>query len=380
MVEIVIGGDVCPINRNARMFRNGDASGLFNDLLPEFQRSDLCVVNLECPLIEGGAPVTKVGPALRGEPQGITALSRAQIGLVNLANNHILDFGAQGVLSTVSACASAGVAVVGAGEDGREAGRPFIREIKGIRVGLLAYAEREAGVARGDKAVVSLLNLADYVRTLRICCDRFDCLIVLLHAGLQHHPYPSPMLQDTCRFMIEEGAAIVICQHSHCPGAVEKYRHGHIVYGQGNLLFDRYPQRAASFSRGFLVRVLLERGLDARVELVPFLQSDHLPGARKMAAHQAACFLADLTGKSMRVQDAEFVRAQWTRLCHAKRYDLYSTLNGHGRVARFLNRTLRFSDWCYDRRRLLNLHHLISCESHREALETILAIDSRAER
>ncbi|GFO64859.1 CapA family protein [Geomonas paludis] len=379
MVEIVIGGDVCPINRNARMFHGGDASGLFSDLLTEFRRADLVVVNLECPLIEGGRAVAKVGPALRAEPAGIVSLSRAHIDLVNLANNHILDYGATGLLSTRSTCASAGIAVVGAGADDSEARRPIIRGFRGVKVGLLAYAESEAvaGVAKGG---VSVLNLAQYVRSLRLCRGFFDYLIVLLHAGVQHYPYPSPMLQDTCHFMVEEGADVVVCQHSHCPGAVEKYQNGHIVYGQGNLLFDRYPQRTDSFYHGFLVRVLLEPGLPARVELVPYHQSDHLPGARRMGASQAERFLTAVREKSALVADAEFVRKQWHQLCQRKKYDLYSTLNGHGRLARFLNRRLRFSDWCFDKHRLLNLHHLISCESHREALETILAIDLEVKR
>ncbi|MBJ6751620.1 CapA family protein [Geomonas anaerohicana] len=380
MVEIVIGGDVCPINRNAGTFHGGDASGLFSDLLTEFRRADLAVVNLECPLIEGGRSVAKVGPTLRAEPVGIVSLSKAHIGVVNLANNHILDYGAAGLLSTRSACARAGIAVVGVGADEREARRPIIREVGGVRVGLLAYAESEAVTAGVQTGGVSVLNLAEYVRSLRLRRNWFDSLIVLLHAGVQHYPYPSPMLQETCRFMVEEGADIVVCQHSHCPGAVEKYQKGHIVYGQGNLLFDRYPHRSGSFYHGFLVRVLLEAGLPARVELVPYHQSDQLPGARRMGAPQAERFLAEVREISARVQDVEFVREQWHQLCERKRYDLYSTLNGHGRVARFLNRRLRFSDWCFDKTRLLNLHHLISCDSHREALETLLAIDLEVRR
>lgn len=380
MVEILIGSDVCPINRNAEMFRSGDAHAIFTDLLPEFQRADLAVVNLECPLIDRPQPIEKAGPVLEAEARAIGALKNASVDVVSLANNHILDHGTSGLRSTLRACASAGIAVVGLGENHGEAGLPLIRKVKGTRIALLAYAEKEFAAAGKETAGISRLSLAHFVRSLRLCQGTFDYLIVLLHAGVQHHPYPSPTLQDTCRFMIEEGAGAVICQHSHCPGCVEEYRGGHIIYGQGNLVFDRYPLRRDSFYQGFLARITIGSDLHSQLELIPYRQSDHLTGARKMEPHEAERFMADLRERSFHVLSPEFVQRQWIELCKAKRYDFYSTVSGHGRVARFLNRKLHFSDWFYGRDELLNLHNVISCESHREMLESILEMDKEVKR
>ena len=52
MIDLVIGGDVCPIGKNESLFKSGDAEGIFNDLLPEFVGADFSIVNLECPLIK----------------------------------------------------------------------------------------------------------------------------------------------------------------------------------------------------------------------------------------------------------------------------------------------------------------------------------------
>lgn len=380
MVDIIIGGDVCPINRNAGVFNRCEIDALFNDLLPEFLQADLAVVNLECPLVEAGHPVEKVGPVLRADPRAAKVLRMANIEIVNLANNHILDHGEAGLRSTISACVGAGIEIVGADEDARAGGRPIIRTVRGIRIALLAYAESEAVAAGVGMAFVNTLNLADYVRSLRFNRHAFDYLIVLLHAGVQHHPYPSPALQDTCRFMIEEGADAVICQHSHCPGAVESYLHGHIVYGQGNLLFDRFPLRPDTFYQGFLVRLTVGVGIQAGMELIPYRQSDQFAGARRMTPDEAELFLACIREKSERVQDPDFMRGQWAALCKEKRYDFYSTLRGHGRLARVLNRKMHFSNWAYDKQKVLNLHNMVTCESHREVLETILAMDARAKR
>ena len=48
MIKIIIGGDVCSINRNELYFKKGDAKSIFNDLLPELKSADFSIDNLEC--------------------------------------------------------------------------------------------------------------------------------------------------------------------------------------------------------------------------------------------------------------------------------------------------------------------------------------------
>lgn len=67
---------------------------------------------------------------------------------------------------------------------------------------------------------------------------KVDYVIVLYHGGKEHYRYPSPYLQKVCRRLVDKGADLVVCQHSHCIGCEEKYKSGTIVYGQGNFLFD----------------------------------------------------------------------------------------------------------------------------------------------
>ena len=69
--RIIIGGDLCPIRRNAEYFCKGDAQHLFNDLLEEFAAADLAVANLECPLIEQQSPISKTGPVLDGSAASV---------------------------------------------------------------------------------------------------------------------------------------------------------------------------------------------------------------------------------------------------------------------------------------------------------------------
>lgn len=374
MTTLLIGGDVCPINRNAPLFADGDPAAIFGDLLPEFQRADLALVNLECPLVEQLSPIEKVGPVLSGDRRAAKTLARAGVHLANLANNHILDHGPDGLMSTIAALDQAGVATLGAGANLSEAGRKVIHEVNGVRVALFAYAEQEFSVAGQQSAGANPLSLTDFVRSVRLYRDSFDFLLVLLHAGVQHFPFPTPKLRELCRFMVEEGAGAVICQHSHCAGCFEEYQGGQIVYGQGNLIFDRYPDRADSFHTGYLVRLSLSGDLSCRMELIPYRQSDAIPGARRMTGEEARAFMESLAAMNRELADPSALERRWSELCLKKKHDFFSILKGHGRLLRYLNRKVHLSDLFYSRRQIANLRNIVTCESHKEMLERILTL------
>src|SRR5438552_15603923 len=101
MADIVIGADICPIEGNKPYFLAGDAKALLNDVLSELQQADLCIANLECPLVEEATPAVKTGPVF-GEPGDcIRGIRAAGIDVLGLANNHILDHGAPGLKNTL---------------------------------------------------------------------------------------------------------------------------------------------------------------------------------------------------------------------------------------------------------------------------------------
>jgi len=100
MVNILIGGEVCPVRRNESFFNKGQLDKIYNDLLLEFTDADLSLINLECPLIDVKSPISKSGPILRAPSECIKGIAGIGIDIVNLANNHILDHGYQGLKNT----------------------------------------------------------------------------------------------------------------------------------------------------------------------------------------------------------------------------------------------------------------------------------------
>src|SRR5258707_7679292 len=199
MPTVLIGADICPIEGNRTYFEKGDANALFNDLLDEFQRADLVIANLECPLVEGKTPLFKTGPVFGESPGCANAIQKAGIGVLCLANNHILDHGAPGLRSTLDACSRNGIVTVGAGENLAAARRLLIREVGGVRVGILAVAECEFSIATTKSPGANPLDMIDFVRNVTSHRDEVDYLIVLVH-GADEFLVPTPRIQNSCPF------------------------------------------------------------------------------------------------------------------------------------------------------------------------------------
>lgn len=369
---LVIGSDICPIRRNAPLFERGDAQAIFSDILPELQEADLTIVNLECPFVGPESP--PLGPCLRfgAGNRCVAGLQQAGIDVVGLANNHILDHGPEGLINTMRVCREAGLKHVGAGRNLEEATRILPCEVQGVRIGVLACAEHEPCIAGRTSPGANPASAIDFARSMRRFRGDYDYIIVLLHGGAEFYAYPTPKLVQMCRFMVEQGANIVVCQHSHYAGCLESHESGHIIYGQGNLIFDAHPQYGGEWNRGFLVKLSLGAGVAARVDLVPYVQSDDRPGARRMDRDEEKRFLHALWDRSAHMRQEGFVEEQWRQFCQGRRYRYFSLLRGHHSLLRRLNARTRFSDLLYSRKGLTVLLNILRCETHHEILETML--------
>ncbi len=370
-VDILIGGDVVPLGRNLPYFEAGETSALLNDLQPEFEKSDISIVNLECPLIEKPDPISKTGLALGASSHCIAALRFVDV--LNLANNHILDHGKGGLENTISVCRGENIECVGAGKNLAVARQVLIQQVKGVRVGIMGTAEHEFSIATKDSYGASPLDIMDYIQNVREHKDQWDYLIVLFHGGNEYYPFPSPRLQRVCRFMIEEGADAVICQHSHCPGSYETYQNKHIVYGQGNLLFDRIPCANDEWNKGFLVRLVIKSEHRSVMSFIPYIQSDLVAGAKKMNADQALVFLQELKERSDKMQEEDFLESKWNEFCEDKKREYLRLLFfPQSRIFNYLDRKFKLVEKFISKEKRELALNLIRCESHRDIVENIL--------
>lgn len=214
-LRVAAAGDIGVIGAaRARAAASGWDAALAG-LAPGFAGADLGFANLEFPLGAAGDVRPGRSSEFRHDPELLPALARAGVRVVSLANNHILDCGPAGLTRTLAACATAGLATVGAGRTLAEARRPAALEVRGRRVVVLGFAEGVEFAARDDRPGVAPLD-RDLVREdLRRWRAEAATLIVSVHWGSMYVDFPPPRVLETAQVFEEEGADLVLGHHPH---------------------------------------------------------------------------------------------------------------------------------------------------------------------
>ncbi len=375
---ILIGADIVPTESNFELFSSGNKQELIGEELSEvLEGANFRIFNLEVPLTDKKEPIEKSGPNLIAPTSTIKGLKAISPDFFTLANNHILDQGKQGLDSTLTLLDEAGIAHAGAGKNLEEAAKPYVVDIAGMRVGIYCCAEHEFTIATEKKAGANPFDaLYSFEHISRLRGDA-DYVIVLYHGGKEHYRYPSPYLQKLCRRLIDAGADLVICQHSHCVGCEEKWKSGTIVYGQGNFLFDH------STKAEWQTSILIQIGENGHINYIPLVKNE---GTVRLAYGGIADrILSGFWKRSQEITQVDFVENQYRVLagemldnylfaCYGHRNLLFRVMNvaTRRRFGHFiLNRK-------YKAQNLLNLVNYIECEAHKELFLTGLKSANRA--
>jgi poly-gamma-glutamate synthesis protein (capsule biosynthesis protein) len=218
------------------------------DALEQF-RPRLRIVNLETSITTSGQHLPK-GINYRMHPANVGCLKAARIDCCVLANNHVLDWGYEGLRQTLDVLHKADIRTAGAGRNLHEAiapacfpagdgGRVLLFAIGCASSGVpadWAASSRKPGIAFHDDlplAAKALLNLIGEVRRAG------DIVVLSVHWG-GNWGYSIPAShQQFAHLLVDEGAVDIVHGHSsHHPLAMEVYRDKLILYGCGDFLND----------------------------------------------------------------------------------------------------------------------------------------------
>ena len=360
-MKILIGADLVPTGSNQKEFAEAAVCRLLSKpLLELLKEADYRIFNLEVPLSDKAVPIEKCGPALIAPTATARGIKALGTNCVTIANNHIMDQGTSGFTSTLQTLTQYEISTVGGGVNLDEARKPLVREIDGKRIGLYACAEHEfsiAGVCTPGANPFDPLETLDHVAELKTQCDY---VIVLYHGGKEHYRYPSPNLRKTCRKMVEKGADLVVCQHSHCIGCEEKYRGGTIVYGQGNFLFDHAENEFWKSS------LLIQIGDDFEITYIPLQK--HGKGVELADDPE---ILQGFHGRGKQILQDGFVETQYRQYAESMLNGYLLSLSGRRSLLfRGINKLsgYRFATWWVNRRYTKDSKLIVECEAHRELL------------
>jgi len=209
-----------------------------------FHKHDFVIANLESPLINTDSILLHNKCTLKGVPDWAQVLKRCGVGLVSLANNHLMDFGVEGLVSTISALDAVGVLHVGAGMNSAEARRPVLLNMSGQKVAVLGRSSVEVSshcYAGPDRPGVAFLDPYELVGAIKACRPAVDHVLVLLHWGVEHYHYPSPSQRNLAQTLVDADADVLLGHHPHVLQGEERIGHAVVSYSSGNFLFDEFP-------------------------------------------------------------------------------------------------------------------------------------------
>ncbi|MFA6092893.1 MAG: CapA family protein [Elusimicrobiota bacterium] len=246
-------------------------------------KADIVFGNLEAPLTLRGEKTDKKF-TFRAPPKNLDILEAAGFTILNLANNHIVDFGPVGLLDTLAALDARGFLHVGAGRNLDEARRPVIIEKNGLRVGFLALTSTHPDFAwaRKERPGVAYSDFDRFPEWIRQAKSSCDVLIVSFHGGTERAELPNEIQRAFGHMAVDAGADLVLGHHPHVLQPVELYKGRIILHSIGNGLFvSPSPETRA----GAIVRILLKKNGPVLADFVPV---DTWSGGKLRLAPEAA--------------------------------------------------------------------------------------------
>ena len=268
-INIVLTGDIL-LDRGVRqVIDHRGIDHLFSDGIDSvFRSAQIVVGNLECPATKIKAPVFKRF-IFRSEPEWLDALKAHGITHLNLANNHAIDQGREGLLDTRHNIETSGMISIGAGENMAEASEPVLLAdsprkvwlVPSLRLALENYALLPDKPCVSQEPMDSLLERVHRFKK----ADSTAIIIVSLHWGGEHTLQPVPRQRLEAHQLIQAGADVLVCHHTHTLQTIEDYHGRKIYYSIGNFIFD---QQKPLNSRACIVRLSIKKD-DFIVETVP---------------------------------------------------------------------------------------------------------------
>lgn len=232
------------------------------------KKHDVVSCNFEGPLLTPNSnPILKVGPNICQHPRASEILMKSGFNLINLANNHIFDYGKEALNHTLKNFSK--IDVVGAGNSSIEAYKLKIITRKGIKIGFFSFAEWGFGVTTNkDKLGFAWINHISVNQKIKSAKKVVDILIIQVHAGVEEVNLPLPEWKRRYQQLIELGADLVIGHHPHIAQGWEIYKKRYIFYSLGNFYFEG-DKKNTDWNRGYMVSVNINKKKIINSKVIP---------------------------------------------------------------------------------------------------------------
>lgn len=264
--------------------------------MDEYRKADLGMVNLENPLTRATIPLPDKQFNFKADPDAVKVLTSGGISLVNLANNHAMDYQEPGLVETLDTLKQAGIAHVGAGRNVKEARRPEIIDVKGQRVAYFGYYGADFESASETRAGTNYADEQRIAEDIKAVRSQVDWVIVNYHWGEELATHPADWQINLAHFSIDQGADVVVGHHPHVLQGAEIYKGRPIAYSMGNFIFGGNPR--SDYDTAVLKVALKDKQM--KVEFVPVEVRGYQP---RVASERSAEILNQIADRSSGFQE-----------------------------------------------------------------------------
>jgi poly-gamma-glutamate synthesis protein (capsule biosynthesis protein) len=278
-ITVAASGDFLvhqPVWQRARAYGHGrryDFRPMFRKVRPLISGADLALCHVETPFSYGpprGYPSFRTPPALAN------AIKATGWDACSTASNHTLDNGQRGVNTTLRVLDKVGLRHAGSHRSGAGARRPAIIDVKGVKIGFLAYTALTNGQPVPHPWSLDMARAGRIVRDAkRARRAGAQAVIVNLHWGDEFHSRPSTTQRKLAAALTRSRAiTAVVGQHVHVVQPI-RWMHGKpVVFGEGNLISNQTAACCSAATQDGLIALLdLERTASgiraARVRYLP---------------------------------------------------------------------------------------------------------------
>ena len=286
---------------------------LSQDVLDYFHSADHVCANVEGALIDAEDDGSRGVFFHAMNPKATKVFQNMHADIWSIGNNHTMDAGAEGIISTKKIAADLGCMTFGAGLNEVEASEPiYLDEAGGIGMFGVSYMNEcipatatEPGIFRWDDMEYIQKRINEVKAKCRWC-------IVVSHGGEEFTSLPSPYTRDRYLKFLEMGADVVVAHHPHVPENYELFDNGKaIFYSLGNFIFDTDYQRVHLYTDiGVLLKLkFTEEKMDFEAIGIQIVRGDEridiapLPDVFTNVPAEEYELLAPLSAKAFVVED-----------------------------------------------------------------------------
>jgi hypothetical protein len=331
--------------------------------------SDAHITNLECPLTSNEESIQKTGPALKAQPDNIKLLKQANVSIACLANNHIFDFGEEGINDTLNICSENDIDTIGIinRPDGRH--HWLIKEIRGKKIGFLNYCEHEFSVRDPGLFGACGYNTIDAFYDIGNLRPKVDYLIVIYHGGNEYFPLPNPEMKRVFHYLADLGADAVIGHHTHVYSGYEVYNVKPLLYSLGNFFFP-YSGEPKEWQLGLICE--LNIGSDVRAIIHPVVQCEDKLETKIAESNIKQKVLNEIGQLSQKIIDEEDLQRAWKEFCEGRRTGYLKQFPCFSLSKRL---ALKFGipmKYLLSGKKLRGYENLLRCQAHYEVMKSAL--------